>query len=101
MSMCHYTYDGIDTDGTVYYRCDAHDDTQPSTFAHCANAPAGPDGRRLVEDDYVFPAAREAFQMYGKDYADYIEAHTLELVEKGYDVGRHDLGEALAGNDGD
>jgi hypothetical protein len=54
-----------------------------------------------AEPKYKYPAAQQAYDYAGKDYADYIEAHTAELVSKGYDVGDRSLGEALAGNDGD
>jgi len=50
---------------------------------------------------YKYPAAQQAFEAYGKSYADYIEAHTDKLVAKGYDVADRSLGEALAGNDGE
>jgi len=50
---------------------------------------------------YKYPAAQQAFKAYGKRYADYIEAHTDELVAKGHDVADRSLSEALAGNDGE
>lgn len=50
---------------------------------------------------YRYRAAQQAYQAYGKAYADYIEQHTTELVAKGYDVADRSLGEALAGNEGD
>lgn len=51
--------------------------------------------------EYRYLAAQQAHAIYGKDYADYIERHTAELVAKGYDVADQSLGEALAGNDGE
>ena len=42
LRACFYVFDGEDTDGTWFYRCLAHDDTTPSDFAHCGNAPEGP-----------------------------------------------------------
>lgn len=54
-----------------------------------------------MNNGYKFPAAQQAFAIYGKRYADYIEQHTQELVDKGFDVADRSLGEALAGNDGD
>lgn len=48
---------------------------------------------------YKHIAARQAYQTYGRAYADYIERHTAELVAKGHDVGGRSLSEALAGND--
>lgn len=54
---------------------------------------------------YKFLASREAFEMYGKSYADYIERATQEHIEKGvYSVEyalTATLGERLAGNDGE
>lgn len=53
---------------------------------------------------YTFPAARQAYDMYGKDYADYIESHTAELIANGHLTeaeAQRDLGTALIGNDGD
>ena len=38
---CVYTLDGHDTDGTPFYRCHAHDATEVSPDAPCANAPHG------------------------------------------------------------
>lgn len=49
---------------------------------------------------YQFLAAQQAFTLYGKSYADYIEEHTADLVARGYDVADRDLGQALSGNDG-
>ncbi|MCK0441057.1 hypothetical protein MUG78_16785 [Gordonia alkaliphila] len=54
-----------------------------------------------TRDDYRYLAAKQAFDWKGAKYADHIEAHTDELVAKGYDVAHQSLGEALAGNDGD
>ena len=52
--------------------------------------------------EYKHLAARQAFQAYGKRYADYIEKHTDDLIAKGYDdVSGQSLGEALMGNDGE
>lgn len=53
---------------------------------------------------YRFRAAREAFEIAGKDYADYIERHTAELVAKGHlteTEAQRSLSEALIRNDGD
>ncbi len=49
--------------------------------------------------EYRYPAAQQAYLLYGKNYADYIERHTGELVSKGHDVANRSLSEALAGND--
>lgn len=62
---------------------------------------ATPTGSADEQPVYRFLAAREAYAMYGKRYADYIEEATAEHVAKGFDVGGQSLGEALAGNDGD
>lgn len=56
-------------------------------------------------DEYRTQAARDAMRFSGKRYADYIERHTLEMIERGHlteeeGLGRS-LGEALIGNDGD
>lgn len=54
---------------------------------------------------YRTQAAKDAARTYGTDYADYIEEHTLSLIERGHltpDVGlTRSLGQALAGNDGE
>jgi hypothetical protein len=66
--------------------------------------PAEPRGHSTAASarpEYKYPAARQAHEAYGKNYADYIEAHTAELVAKGYDVAERNLGEALMGNDGE
>lgn len=49
---------------------------------------------------YSYLAAQQAFTLYGKDYADYIESQTAELLSKGYDVSHRTLSEALSGNEG-
>ena len=49
---------------------------------------------------YKHLAAQQAFASDGKEYADYIERHTDELIAKGHDVSGRSLSEALAGNDG-
>lgn len=33
---CEYVQDGVDTDGTAWYRCTTHDELAPSDAAPCA-----------------------------------------------------------------
>ncbi|WKW86161.1 hypothetical protein SEA_JONJAMES_188 [Gordonia Phage JonJames] len=49
---------------------------------------------------YKYLAAQQAFDLYGKQYADYTEQHIDELLDKGIDVTQDSLSERLAGNDG-
>lgn len=35
---CEYIVEGTDTDGTVWYRCETHDELAPSPYAPCAKA---------------------------------------------------------------
>jgi hypothetical protein len=55
--------------------------------------------------DYKFLASRQAFELAGKDYADYIERATQEHIDKGVYSLEYaltaTLGERLAGNDGE
>lgn len=54
---------------------------------------------------YQFLASQQAFEMYGKQYADYIEQSTQEHLDKGHFSLDYaltaSLGDRLAGNDGD
>lgn len=54
---------------------------------------------------YKFLASQQAFEMYGKDYADYIERATQEHIDKGVYSLEYaltaSLGDRLAGNDGE
>ena len=45
--------------------------------------------------DYTTLPGRQAFQMYGEDYADYIEEHELDLIARGYAMPGRSLGETL------
>lgn len=36
--LCRYRFEGTDTDGTDFYRCEAHGSSEPSPDAHCGEA---------------------------------------------------------------
>ena len=103
----------VDADGAVvaewqwdrYALCDVftvNGDRYPNLTLPEVRAELGALDYVLTEEfppAYAYRAAREAFEWAGKLYADYIEAHTAELVARGHDVADQSLSEALEGND--
>lgn len=97
---CKNCYHAIEQDDTLgdWFHIERAD-TGSGTDMHCfPSEPFTADNRATP---YTYRAARDASKSYEKSYADYLDTHTAELVAKGYDVGDRDLGQALAGNDGD
>lgn len=47
--LCRYRFEGTDTDGTDFYRCESHGSTEPSHEAHCGEAEE-PAYAMLIED---------------------------------------------------
>ena len=49
---------------------------------------------KTVQNYSTLPG-KQAFQMYGESYADYVEEHELDLLARGYAMPGRSLGETL------
>lgn len=60
-TLCRYTFDGTDTDGTEWYLCTVHDELAIGDETACASNPGDEDGRHYVDPDHVTVGRPEPF----------------------------------------
>lgn len=92
-TLCRYTFDGTDTDGTEWYLCTVHDELAIGDETACAANPGDEDGRHYVDPDHVTvgkPAdfTEEIWLLFdAEDDEDASHEANVTQTDRGYRVG--------------